>query len=107
MGKIPFDHANCNGWAIYEGKYIVGGNADNMHVAECSIQFDGAGNKQVVPNSAKETICKRHLVDYGRHYSFASTDASEMRLKLATLQNNGSEVCGTCVSRFYADPEHS
>lgn len=36
---------------------------------------------------------------------FRSTSASEIRSKLADFQNQGYEICGLCVSRFYADPE--
>jgi len=61
------------------------------------------GKETVVLNPGRETICGCKLKPE-RQYSFATKDASKMREKLAFCQNNG-EVCGVCVSHFYADAE--
>lgn len=105
MGKIPFDNAHCNGWAIYDDEYIVGENARNIHVAECEIRFDENGNKHDFLNSARETVCKRHLVDGKRQYTISSTDDSEIRSNLTKLENQGNKVCGVCVSHFHVDKD--
>ena len=105
MADIPFDHAGCNGWAVYESQYIDSDNAKNMHVVEGKITYRD-GKKFFTPNSALKTVCKKqNLKKDKRQYSFASTSASAIRSKLADFQNQGCEVCGTCVSHFYADPE--
>lgn len=76
-----------------------------MHVVEGKITYRD-GKKFFTPNSALKTVCKKqNLKKDKRQYSFASTSASAIRSKLADFQNQGCEVCGTCVSHFYADPE--
>ncbi len=105
MGKITFEHAGCNGWAIYDRRYIEADEAHNIHVAECKITTNQNGQERICPN--KETICGERLKDSssGRSNIYHSKDATKIRLKLAELQNEGIEVCGTCVSHFYADPK--
>ncbi len=105
MTNIPFDHEGCNAWAIYESQYIDAENAHNMHIVEGTIDLDEAGKRQFRPNSGKDTICSLKLKNGKRQYLFCSNDPSEIRSKVANLQNGGHEVCGTCVSRFYADQE--
>ena len=105
MAQIPFEHKGCNGWAIYESQYIDSDNARNMHVVEGTITSEG-GNVYFTPNAMLQTVCNRQKLKGGKKQnSFCSTDASKIRSKLAEFQNQGYEVCGTCVSHFYADPE--
>ena len=105
MADIPFEHAGCNGWAIYEPQYIDADNGKNMHVVEGKITYRD-GKKFFTPNSKLETACRKQNLKKGnRQYSFASTSDSEIRSTLADSQNQGHEVCGMCVSRFYADGE--
>ena len=40
MADIPFDHAGCNGWAVYNSKNIAAGNSKNIHIAEVGIEED-------------------------------------------------------------------
>ena len=40
MADIPFDHAGCNGWAVYSSKNIAAGNSKNIHIAEVGIEED-------------------------------------------------------------------
>ena len=40
MADIPFDHAGCNGWAVYSSKNIAAGNSKNIHIAEVRIEED-------------------------------------------------------------------
>lgn len=107
MADIPFDHAGCNGWAIYDSTNIVAENSKNMHVAEVTIKRDNDGKVSAYLNDADETICGEKLisVDDGRQNYYCSKSASDIRSKMAELQNAGHEVCGTCVSHFYADGE--
>ena len=107
MADIPFEHAGCNGWAIYDSTNIVAENSKNMHVAEVTIKRDNDGKVSVYLNDDEETICKNKLISKakGRQYSYFSQSASDIRSKMAELQNGGHEVCGTCVSHFYADGE--
>jgi len=105
MARITFDHSGCNGWAIYESQYIDSDNARNMHVVEGAITSEG-GKVYFTPNTKLKTVCNRQELKKGtRKYSFCSVKDSEIRSKLAEYQNQGYEVCGTCVSHFYADPE--
>ena len=105
MAQIPFEHEECDCWAIYESQYIDSNNAKNMHVVEGKISYQG-GQKCFTPNSMLQTVCKKQKLKAGKKQnSFCSTDASRIRSKLAEFQNQGYEVCGTCVSHFYADPE--
>ena len=106
MGKITFKHTDCNGWAIYDSQYIDAEEAKNIHVVECKITVDENGKKTFVPNRQLETVCQVKLKKYiSRKCIDFSTEPSEIRLKLTKLQNEGKEVCGTCVSHFYADPK--
>ena len=107
MADIPFDHAGCNGWAIYDSTNIVAEYSKNMHVAEVTIKRDNDGKVSVYLNDGEETICKKKLISKaeGRRCSYFSQSASDIRSKMAELQNGGHEVCGTCVSHFYADGE--
>mgnify|MGYP002523092390 CR=1 FL=1 len=71
MADIPFDHAGCNGWAIYESQYIDSDNAKNMHVVEGKITYHD-GKERFTPNSALKTVCKKQkLKKDKRQYSFA------------------------------------
>ncbi len=40
MAGIPFDHAGCNGWAVYSSKNIATGKSKNIHIAEVGIEED-------------------------------------------------------------------
>ena len=103
MADIPFDHAGCNGWAIYEPQYIDADNGKNMHVVEGKITYRD-GKKFFTPNSKLETACRKQNLKKGnRKYSFASTSDSEIRSTLADFQNQGYEICGLCVSHFHVD----
>lgn len=101
MTQIPFEHEGCDCWGIYESQYIDAEISNNMHVVECR----NSGEKSITPNNELETVCGQKLNRGNRKHSGKFIDASEIRLKLAQLQNQGNEVCGTCVSHFYADPE--
>ena len=107
MAQIQFKDRQCNAWAIYNSTNIVAENSKNMHVAEVAIKRDNDGKVSVYLNDDEETICKNKLISKakGRRYSYFSKSASDIRSKMAELQNGGHEVCGTCVSRFYADGE--
>ena len=37
MAKITFEHKGCDGWAIYDSKYIDAKDARNMHVVEGNV----------------------------------------------------------------------
>ena len=78
-----------------------------MHIAEVRIERNNDGKVSVYLNDDDETICGEKLisVDEGRHNSYWSKSASDIRSKVTELQNSGHEVCGTCVSHFYADGE--
>ena len=105
MADIPFEHAGCNGWAIYDSTNIVAENSKNMHIAEVTIKRDNDGKVSVYLNDDEETICKNKLISKakGRRYSYFSQSASDIRFKVAELQNDGHEICGTCVSHFHVD----
>ena len=102
MADIPFDHAGCNGWAIYDSTNIVAENSKNMHIAEVAIKRDNDGKVSVYLNDDKETICGLKLVSRPT-YLYLSKSASDIRSKVTELQNSGREVCGTCVSHFHVD----
>ena len=106
MAQIQFEHAGSNGWAIYPSKDIDADNAQNIHVAECEIKTVN-GERKFTLNKSQETICGEKLISLQkeRRNILVSADASEIRSKLANLQNGGNEVCGVCVSHFYADSE--
>ena len=106
MAQIQFEHEGSNGWAIYPSKDIDAENAQNIHVAECEIKTVNGARKFTLHKS-QETICGEKLISHqeGRKNILFSADASEIRSELANLQNGGNEVCGVCVSHFYADLE--
>ena len=104
MAKIQFVHSGCNGWAACESKYIEGEDPKNIHVLEVTFRRNDAGEMVVVPNSARETCCGNYRLKSGTWAClYASQNADEMRNKLASLENDGKEVCGRCVAYFYAD----
>lgn len=105
MSEISFKHEKCNGWGIYNSEYIDAEDARNIHVAEGIVEDDLPQDRKFYVNLKHETICGRKLVDKDRRVGGFSKCASEIRSKLAKLQNDGNEVCGTCVSHFYADSE--
>ena len=104
MGQITFEHSGCNGWAIYDSTDIDADNAKNIHVAEGTITKNW-GETKFRPNSALATICGKKLKRQNRQNLLCSENPAAIRSRLADLQNNGKEVCGTCASHFYADPE--
>ena len=104
MAKIMFEHKGCDGWAICDSKYIDAKDARNMHVVEGNV-INVAEGVRFRPNADLATICGKKLKRQERSWAFCSKNPSEIRLMLAALQNKGNEVCGTCVSHFYADPE--
>ena len=105
MAQIQFEHEGSNGWAIYTSKNIDADNAQNIHVAEGEIKTVN-GERTFTLNKSRETICGEKLISLpkGRRI-LVSADASKIRSQLANLQNEGNEVCGVCVSHFYADSE--
>ena len=107
MADIPFDHAGCNGWAVYSSKNIAAGNSKNMHIAEVRIEEKDKGSVSVYLNDDDETICGETLISIseGRQNCYCSKSASQIRNKVTELQNNGNEVCGICVSHFHVDTE--
>ena len=104
MTQIPFEHAGCDGWGVYESQYIAAEDAKNIHVAEGKFTVNSEGNRVFQVNRAARTICKEHLRPVKRALRHIHSVA-EIRSMLAQLQNQCNEVCGTCVSHFYADPE--
>ena len=105
MAQIQFEHEGSNGWAIYPSKNIDADNAQNIHVAEGEIKTVNGERKFTLHKS--RTICGEKLISLqkGRRNILVSADASRIRSQLANLQNGGNEVCGVCVSHFYADSE--
>ncbi len=100
MDEVKMDHEGCNGWAVYGSASLAGEDPENIHVAEVCIDE----NDQFTMNKDEETICKRKLRPRGQRKSLYQTkDANAMRTYLANTQNNGTRVCGICVSRFYGD----
>ena len=106
MAQFQFEHEGSNGWAIYPSKDIDADNAQNIHVAECEIKTVN-GERTFTLHKSQETICGEKLISLqkGRRDILVSADASKIRSLLANLQNGGNEVCGVCVSHFYADSE--
>lgn len=104
MAQIEFEYNESNGWAIVDSQYIDAENAQNIHVAEGEIVVVNQKQKFYL-NSKEKTICGEKLVKGEKEYLFYSTNPSKIRSALANLQNNKNEVCGICVSHFYADPE--
>ena len=102
MADIPFEHAGCNGWAIYDSTNIDAEEPKNVHIAEVRIEKQDNGGEVVYLNKNKETICGLKLVSRPT-YLYLSKSASDIRSKVTELQNSGREVCGTCVSHFHVD----
>lgn len=104
MTPIPFEHEGCDEWGVYESQYIAAEDAKNIHIAEGRSRIDEEGTPVFKVNQQHRTICgERILQKNGKICVFQ--DAMKLRSRLAELQNQGNEVCGTCVSHFYADPE--
>ncbi len=104
MAQIQFKDRQCNAWAIYNSTNIDAEEPKNVHIAEVRIEKQDNGGEVVYLNKNKETICGLKLVSRPT-YLYLSKSASDIRSKMAELQNGGHEVCGTCVSHFYADGE--
>jgi hypothetical protein len=105
MGQIKFEHEECNAWGVFTRQSIDAASAKNMHIAEIKIQADKTGRKTYTLNGDHKTVCGESINDKEKQLKTYSENASDFRSKLAQLQNDGNEVCGVCVSHFYADPE--
>ena len=104
MAKGEFIHPGCDTWGIYESKCIDANDAKNIHVADGNTRFVN-GSPTFVLNNKRETVCKQEIKANAGQSIYSSMSASTIRSHLAQLQNDGKEVCGTCVSHFYADSE--
>lgn len=104
-GQIQFEHEECNAWGVFTRQSIDAASAKNMHIAEIKIQANKTGRKTYTLNGDHETVCGESINDKEMQLKTYSENASDFRSKLAQLQNDGNEVCGVCVSHFYADPE--
>ena len=102
MDKVKMDHPGCNGWAVYDKNSVKGDDPKNIHVVEVTFSED---ESTITVNNKEETICKQKLKPVGQRnkHMFATKDATRMRNYLVGKQNEGTRVCGTCVSRFYGD----
>lgn len=101
---ITIKDSGCNGWAAYESQFIEGSGPCNVHVVEVLLEKDTDGKIWATPTVGLGTVCgERKLISGKRTYLFATTNLDEMRCELARLQNSGKEICGQCVSCFYAD----
>lgn len=106
MNSHSFEHPDSNGWALYEPEYIESDSERNIHVVEARVKTDGNGNTSARPIPTRKTMCgPLRLIAGGRMCLIASTSANEIRTEICRLQNEGHEVCGQCVARFYAGPE--
>ena len=108
MGRVKVDHVDCGGWAVLAPEYM-GETAKNYHILEVkSIYTDDEGKVLCERYNPSNAICKRQAnSDWKYTEAFPRTIEGEtaIRAYLAKEQSGGKEICGTCVSRFYADPE--
>ena len=105
---MNFDNNGCNGWVVVSPDVIVSDSANNYHVVEVEIKREDGKIVETFRNAKNETMCHGRFVKNGSHPNIVrAEDAATMRLELAKLQNEGKEICGQCVARFYADSNNS
>ncbi len=104
MGQIQFEHKGCNAWGLFDKTAIVADNSNNLHIAEIRI-VEKLGEKSYRLNRSNKAVCGEEIKEHQNQKIPYFDDVSKLRLRLATLQNEGKEVCGRCVAHFYADPE--
>ena len=103
MGQISFEDEECNAWGLFDKTAIVADNSNNLHVAEVAISVDQNGKKTYKLNRYRKTVCGKAMKSPQNPIPFYSDSDSAVRLKLARLQNEGTEVCGICVAHFHLD----
>lgn len=95
------------GYLVVDAKCVDCDDAKNAHVIKVRIDQDEDGHRQFQRDS-KSTICGEPLssgkIGDGRvTKTYLKSESKDLRSKLAELQNTGYEICGVCVSHFYAD----
>lgn len=105
MGQIQFEDEECTAWGLFEKAAMDVKNSNNLHVAEIVIVVDQFGKKSYRLNRSCKAVCGEEIKEHQNQKIPYFDDVSKLRLRLATLQNEGKEVCGRCVAHFYADPE--
>ena len=98
---------NEPGYLVVEAKCVDCDDAKNAHVIKVRIDQDEEGHRQFQRDS-KSTICGESLlpgkIGDGRvTNTYLESESRDLRSKLAELQNSRHEICGVCVSHFYAD----
>lgn len=95
----------CNGWVLVYPRRLTSKTAKNIHLVE--VKFADSSN--AILKWSDYTYCEEELIDEKKHVpdcTFRNTPEGRqaLRLKVAELQNSGSEVCGKCAGHLYADP---
>ena len=102
---IKLKDTTCNGWVLVHPRRLTSKTAKNIHLVE--VKFADSSN--TILKWSDYTYCGEELVDEKKHVqdcTFRNTPEGRqaLRLKVAELQNSGSEVCGNCAGHLYADP---
>lgn len=101
--NIELKDKHCNGWVLVYPRRLVAENAKNIHIVEVRIDAQGK-----IVYWSDSTCCAEDLTATKRHIKgciFPDTPEgrSALRRKVADLQNNCHEVCGSCAGHLYAD----
>lgn len=105
MGQIQFEDEECTAWGLFEKAAMDVKNSNNLHVAEIVIVVDQFGKKSYRLNRSCKAVCGEEIKKHGNQKIKYYNDVLNLRLKLATLQNEGKEVCGRCVAHFHLDQD--
>ena len=100
---------NKQGYIVVASKCVDCDNAANGHVIDVFIDQDANG-KRIWRRALNSTICQEKLKrdkikseNVLLEKPYLRTESRDFRIELAKLQNDGNEICGVCVSHFYAD----
>jgi hypothetical protein len=95
-GVLPHEWANW-GVALVESDYLDCDDSKNAHIALAKRGPNGA--------DISETICGEGVKRNVKYERLDIQSDSEMRTRVADCQNEGTDICGKCVSRLYADTD--
>ena len=99
---------NQPGYIVVASNCVDCDNAVNGHVIDILVDQDVNG-KRYWSRMSQSTICQEKLKAdkiQGKDIltePYLRTESRDFRNALAELQNGDNEICGVCVSHFYAD----
>ena len=96
-----------DGYVIVDSQQMDCCESNNCHVLPATIVVND-DNTRGWEISCRQTICKENVHKTGKLYcisgrKYLASEVDKLRRDLAEMQNGTYEICGVCVSHYYAD----